>query len=45
LDVVNSLSLDNLELEFAAGAAVSAVLAASGTGGVYGSVLLTGYTK
>ena len=45
LDVVNSLQLDNLELEFAAGAAVSAELAASGASGVYGSVLLNGYTK
>lgn len=45
LDVVNSLSMDNLELEFAEGASVSAELAASGTAGVFGSVLLNGYTK
>jgi len=45
LDVVNSLSLEGLELEFAEGAAVSAELAASGTAGVYGSVALNGYTR
>ena len=44
LDVVNSLSIEGLELEFAAGAAVSAELAAGGSG-IYGSVLLNGYTK
>jgi hypothetical protein len=37
--------MDGLELEFAAGAEVSAVLEASGTGGVYGSVFLNGYTR
>lgn len=45
LDVVNSLSMEGLELEFAEGAAVSAELAASGTAGIYGSVLLQGYTR
>lgn len=45
LDVVNSLSLEGLELEFAAGTAVSAELSASGTATVYGSVLLNGYTQ
>ena len=45
LDVVNSLALEGLALEFAAGAAVSAELAASGSAGVNGSVLLNGYTK
>jgi hypothetical protein len=45
MDVVNSLTLVDLELEFTPGAAVSAVLDASGTAGVYGSVLLNGYTR
>lgn len=45
LDVVNSLSLEGLELEFTDGAAVSAELTASGTIGVYGSVILNGYTR
>ena len=43
LDVVNSLDLDNLNLEFAAGSAVSAELSASGASGTYGSILLNGY--
>ena len=45
LDVVNSLDLDNLNLEFAEGKAISAVLSASGTSGTYGSILLNGYVK
>lgn len=45
LDVVNSLTLDGLELEFASGAAVSAELTASGTAGIFGSVVLNGYSK
>jgi hypothetical protein len=45
LDVVNSLTLNDISIEFADSAAVSAVLEASGTAGVYGSVLISGYTK
>src|SRR5690554_4815826 len=44
LDVQNSLSVNNVEIEFTSGAAISAVLSASGTAGTNGSVLLTGYT-
>lgn len=45
LEVVNSLDLDGLNIELGEGKAISAELSASGTGGVYGSVLLNGYTR
>lgn len=45
VDVVNSLSLDGLNIELGEGKAISAELSASGSAGVYGSVLLNGYTR
>lgn len=45
LDVVNSLTLTDIYIEFSDSAAVSVELEASGTAGMYGSVLISGYTK
>jgi hypothetical protein len=44
LDMQNQVSIDK-EMEFASGEAVTVELSASGSAGVYGSLLVNGYTK
>ena len=45
LNVVNQMDLSDVEIPLTAGEAITVELAASGTGGVYGGFLVTGYTK